>query len=94
MGVSFAQQQMSDRLFGLYRPLSTFAAKIDIAYALEITTDDIHAELNIMRKIRGTGSGRDARPCAGAGAGSVRDPSADGGVFLPRGLVRRALAQA
>jgi hypothetical protein len=45
-------KQMSDRLFGLYRPLSTFAAKIDIAYALEITTDDIHAELNIMRRIR------------------------------------------
>jgi hypothetical protein len=45
-------KQMSDRLFGISRPLGTFAAKIDIAYALEITTDDIHAELNIMRRIR------------------------------------------
>jgi hypothetical protein len=45
-------KQMSDRLFGFYRPLGTFAAKIDLAYALEITTDDIHAELNIMRRIR------------------------------------------
>jgi hypothetical protein len=45
-------KHMSKRLFGVYGPIGTFAAKIDIAYALEITTDDIHAELNIMRGIR------------------------------------------
>jgi hypothetical protein len=43
---------MKKRLFdSAYAPISTFAAKIDIAYALDITTDAIHQELNKIRKI-------------------------------------------
>ncbi len=45
-------KEMKKRLFDSYGPLSTFAAKIDIAYALDITTDAIHKELNTMRRIR------------------------------------------
>ena len=43
---------MTRRLFGTYCPLSTFAAKIDVAYALDITTDAIHVKLSKIRKIR------------------------------------------
>jgi hypothetical protein len=43
---------MRARLFGAYGPVSTFAGKIDLAYALGITTDAVHAELNKIRKIR------------------------------------------
>jgi len=45
-------KDMNNRLFEGYGPLSTFAAKIDVAYALDITTDAIHRELNLMRRIR------------------------------------------
>jgi hypothetical protein len=45
-------KEMRKRLFDGYGPLSTFAAKIDFAYALDITTDAIHKELNTMKKIR------------------------------------------
>src|SRR5260370_32955082 len=41
-----------NRLFEGYGPLSSFAAKIDIAYALDITTDAIDKELTLMRRIR------------------------------------------
>jgi hypothetical protein len=44
--------KMQKRLFGTYGPASTFAAKIDLAYALDITTDETHAELNKFRQIR------------------------------------------
>jgi Domain of unknown function (DUF4145) len=40
------------RLFRGYGPLSSFAAKIDLAYALDIIPPDIHAELNKIRDIR------------------------------------------
>jgi hypothetical protein len=40
------------RLFAAYGPISTFAAKIDLAYAFDITTDDIDRELQLIRKIR------------------------------------------
>ena len=43
---------MQKRLFGAYGPVGTFAAKIDMAYALGITTDEVHAELDKFRKIR------------------------------------------
>jgi hypothetical protein len=44
---------MKKRLFdSAYAPIGTFAAKIDIAYALDITSDAVHQELNKMRKIR------------------------------------------
>jgi hypothetical protein len=33
---------MTRRLFGAYSPLGTLAAKIDMAYALDITTTAIH----------------------------------------------------
>jgi hypothetical protein len=41
-----------NRLFEGYGPLSSFAAKIDLAYALDITTDAIDKELTLMRRIR------------------------------------------
>jgi hypothetical protein len=40
------------RLFEAYGPLSSFAAKIDLAFALEITTEAAYIELHKMRKIR------------------------------------------
>ena len=40
------------RLFEGYGPVASFAAKIDIAHALSITSDDAHAELNKIRKLR------------------------------------------
>jgi len=37
---------MKKRLFdSAYAPIGTFAAKIDIAYALDITSDAVHQEL-------------------------------------------------
>jgi hypothetical protein len=48
----FLDAGMEKRLFGAYGPVGTFAAKIDIAYALGITTDEVHAELNKFRRIR------------------------------------------
>jgi hypothetical protein len=44
--------RMRHRLFGVYGPLSSFAAKIDLAYALGITTDAVNVDLNKIRKIR------------------------------------------
>jgi DNA-binding MltR family transcriptional regulator len=44
----------NDRLFGAYGPLSTFSAKIDVAYALEIIDDDLLADFNAIRSIRNT----------------------------------------
>jgi hypothetical protein len=44
--------RMTNRLFGAYGPISSFAAKIDMAYALGITTDEVNVELNKIRKIR------------------------------------------
>lgn len=43
---------MNKRLFGAYGPAGTFAAKIDLAFALGIITQAVHDELNKMRKIR------------------------------------------
>ena len=39
-------------MFGTYGPLNSFAAKIDIAFALGITTKFIHDELNKFRDLR------------------------------------------
>jgi hypothetical protein len=44
--------KMNGRLFGAYGPINTFAAKIDVAYGLDITNDATHQELHKMRKIR------------------------------------------
>ncbi len=44
--------EMKKRIFGAYGPASSFAAKIDLAFALGITTEAVHQELNKMRKIR------------------------------------------
>jgi hypothetical protein len=46
------KQKMTERLFEGYGPLSSFAAKIDLAYALDITSTEINEELNKVRKIR------------------------------------------
>jgi hypothetical protein len=50
--VSTVEQEDENRLFGSYGPVATFAAKIDMAYALGITMEAIHVELNKIRKIR------------------------------------------
>lgn len=42
----------TDRLFKGYAPLSTFSAKIDIAFALGLIPRDMKADLNIIRRIR------------------------------------------
>ena len=41
-----------DKLFGLYGPLSTFAAKIDIAFALELYDQKTQRGLHNIRRIR------------------------------------------
>ncbi len=43
---------MTERLFEGYGPISSFAAKIDLAYALDITTTEVHTDLNKIRRIR------------------------------------------
>src|SRR5258707_147607 len=43
---------MRARLFTGYGPISSFAAKTDIAYALGLLTDHDHTDLQIIRKIR------------------------------------------
>ena len=43
---------MHSRLFEGYGPLSSFSSKIDLAYALNITNDDMHANLGIIKDIR------------------------------------------
>jgi hypothetical protein len=40
------------RLFGTYSPLSTFAAKIDMTFALGITSEETHVQLGHFRKLR------------------------------------------
>jgi DNA-binding MltR family transcriptional regulator len=44
--------KFEERLFDNYGPFSSFSARIDVAYALDILTDDIFAELNKLRRIR------------------------------------------
>jgi DNA-binding MltR family transcriptional regulator len=39
-------------LFDSFRPLSTFSAKIRMAYALRIVSKEVHGELEKIRKIR------------------------------------------
>lgn len=45
-------REMRDRIFDGYGPLSTFAAKIDIAYALEIIPQEFYDSLRKINKIR------------------------------------------
>jgi len=45
-------RKLKKGLFEAYGPLSSFAAKIDLAFALDITTEATHKELHKMRKIR------------------------------------------
>jgi DNA-binding MltR family transcriptional regulator len=45
-------KEMYKRLFGPFRPLSTFASKIVMAYALRIITEEIYVELEKIRHIR------------------------------------------
>jgi DNA-binding MltR family transcriptional regulator len=46
--------QLKARLFENYGPLSTFSAKIDIAYALSLFDANMHHDLSVIRKIRNT----------------------------------------
>lgn len=39
-------------LFGAYKPLSTFSAKIDLAFALGLIHENAHRDLTLMREIR------------------------------------------
>jgi hypothetical protein len=43
---------MYNRLFYGYGPLNSFSSKIDLSYALNITTDEIHANLTVIKGIR------------------------------------------
>jgi hypothetical protein len=45
-------KKLAGRLFKGYGPLSSFSAKIDLAYALKVTTLEIHNELHKIRDIR------------------------------------------
>jgi hypothetical protein len=45
-------KRLSKNLFEDFRPLGSFAAKIDLAHALGITSDFIYAEIQKIRKIR------------------------------------------
>src|SRR5262245_56223589 len=44
--------EMRNRIFRGNGPLSHLSARIDVAYALDITTDTIHQELHKIREIR------------------------------------------
>ena len=43
---------LTDTLFTTYAPLSTFASKIDVGFALGLYQESIHRELHLQRKIR------------------------------------------
>ena len=45
-------KKLAKQLFEDFRPLGSFAAKIDLAHALDITSDSVYAELQKIRKIR------------------------------------------
>jgi DNA-binding MltR family transcriptional regulator len=45
-------KDLSARLFDGYGPLSSFAAKIDLAYALDLITREMHADLTTIRTLR------------------------------------------
>jgi hypothetical protein len=45
-------KNLAKKLFDDFGPLSSFAAKIDLAHALGITSDFVHAELGKIRKMR------------------------------------------
>jgi hypothetical protein len=39
-------------LFGIFKPLSTFAAKINVAYAIKILPEPLHRDLEAIKEIR------------------------------------------
>ena len=45
-------RDMKDKIFEGYGPLNNFSAKIDIAYALEIISHEVHELLRKVNKIR------------------------------------------
>lgn len=45
-------EKMKEKLFDGYGPLSTFASRIDVSYALQIITKEMHHDLRIILKIR------------------------------------------
>ena len=45
-------RKMKERLFDGYGPLSTFSAKIDLSYALQILSKSNYDDLMVVRKIR------------------------------------------
>jgi hypothetical protein len=45
-------RELKDRIFDGYGPLNTFAAKIDIAYALEIIPKEFYESLRKINKVR------------------------------------------
>jgi DNA-binding MltR family transcriptional regulator len=44
--------EMKKRLFDGYGPLSSFSAKIDLSYALQILNKDQYDDLTVIRRIR------------------------------------------
>jgi hypothetical protein len=45
-------RDLKDHLFDGYGPLSTFSAKIDISYALQLIPQDVYKSLKTINKIR------------------------------------------
>lgn len=43
---------MAERIFDGYGPLSTFSAKIDVAFALDLIDADVHRDLRTIKDIR------------------------------------------
>jgi DNA-binding MltR family transcriptional regulator len=45
-------KRLKARLFDGYGPLSTFSAKIDMAFAFSILDEDLYADLQVIRQVR------------------------------------------
>lgn len=43
---------LAERLFDGYGPLSTFAGKIDVAFALDLIDESVHRDLRVIKDIR------------------------------------------
>lgn len=45
-------KKLNERLFEGYGPLSSFSAKVDVAFALKVISEEAYRELTLVRKIR------------------------------------------
>ncbi len=44
--------KLADKIFGVDRPLGTFSARINLAYAFAYISEDVYRDLNTIRMIR------------------------------------------